>query len=291
MICCCQHCSLISVLFEPPTSKKNYHCSIDQKTSICMQKSSTSPGKSYMNVFLSHWYMMLYLWAVMVVCNLLHLSFVAWWIQDASFFWQGLLLPIFSSVLIIWQRNRWWRFQFRVDWCWGTVCFVLKVCSKIKPSNDGHIIGSHLFKVCSETKFYDKGHIIGPHLVKVHSKTKSSNKGHIIGPHLVKVRSKTKSSNKGHIIRPHLVEVSCLIKSSDEGHHYFPTLGQNPLRDKSSNEGHQYFATFGWSLPHNKSSNSVSCLISNTHHSLFTLWIPLAWALHKSHVAEWLNGA
>ncbi len=47
-------CSAIVVLFEPPTSKQIYHRSIDQKTSECMQKSLTSPGKSYKNAFLSH---------------------------------------------------------------------------------------------------------------------------------------------------------------------------------------------------------------------------------------------
>ncbi len=48
-------CSPIAVLFEPPTSKQSYHRSINQKTSIHMQKSSTSLGEYYKNAFLSHW--------------------------------------------------------------------------------------------------------------------------------------------------------------------------------------------------------------------------------------------
>jgi hypothetical protein len=35
--------ALIAILFKPPKSKQSYHCSIDQKTSVCTQKSSTHP--------------------------------------------------------------------------------------------------------------------------------------------------------------------------------------------------------------------------------------------------------
>ncbi len=114
MICCCRHCSLIAVLFKPPTCKQSYHCSINQKTSIRTQKSSPSPGKSYKSVFLSHQDTMLYLWAVMAVCDLHHLSFVICCMMDTRciiLFYRGLLVQIFSSVLIIWQRNRQWRFS------------------------------------------------------------------------------------------------------------------------------------------------------------------------------------
>ncbi len=47
-------CSAIAVLIKPPTSKQSYHRSINQKTNVCTQKSSTSPGKHYKNAFLSH---------------------------------------------------------------------------------------------------------------------------------------------------------------------------------------------------------------------------------------------
>jgi hypothetical protein len=60
MICCSWRCSLIAILFEPPTIKQSYHCSINQKNSISTQKSSTGPGKSYKNAFLSHRDTMLY---------------------------------------------------------------------------------------------------------------------------------------------------------------------------------------------------------------------------------------
>ncbi len=106
-------CSAIAVLFEPPTSKQRYHRSIDQKTSVCTQKSSTSPGKSYKNAFLSH----------QVQCCIgdgcvRSASFVICRMMDTRsiIFCQGLLVRIPSSALIIWQHNRKWRFQFRVVW-------------------------------------------------------------------------------------------------------------------------------------------------------------------------------
>jgi hypothetical protein len=106
MICCCWRCSLIAVLFEPLTSKQSYHHSIDQKISICTQKSSSSPGKSYKNAFLSH----------QVQCCIgdgceQFVSFVICRMIDTRcvIFCQGSLVQILSSVLIIWQHNqRWW---------------------------------------------------------------------------------------------------------------------------------------------------------------------------------------
>ncbi len=47
-------CTAIAILFKLPTSKQSYYCSIDQKTSVHTQKSSTGPGKFYKNAFLSH---------------------------------------------------------------------------------------------------------------------------------------------------------------------------------------------------------------------------------------------
>ncbi len=58
--------------------------------------------------------------SMMVVCNLRHLSFVAWWIQDPYFF-LSFLVWIPSCVLIMWQRNQRRWFQFHVDWCVETV--------------------------------------------------------------------------------------------------------------------------------------------------------------------------
>ncbi len=291
-------------LFEPPTSKLSYHPIIDQKTSVCTQKSSASPGKFYKNAFLSHWYTILYCWAVILVCNLRHLSFVAWWIWDVSFLCRGSLLWIFSSALIIQKCNRQWQFisaskmlrdcLFCTDLLTMSTLFdpyLVEAHSNTKSSGKGNIIGPYLVEVHSDTKSINEVHIIWPHMAEVRSETKSSNKGHIIGQHLVKVCSKTKSSNKGHTIGPCLVKVCCLTKSSDEGYYFFATFSQSPLCDKSSDEGTILFGSHLVKVRCvTKSSNEgqifflghdlvdVSCLISITHHSTFTLWIPLAWA-------------
>ncbi len=114
-------CSAIAILFKPPTSRQSNHCSIDQKTSERTQKSSTSPGKYYKNAFLSH----------QVRCCIGdgcvrpgHLSFVTWWIWDLSFLCRDLLGRIPLSVLIIWQCNRRWRFQFHVNQWLESICLV-----------------------------------------------------------------------------------------------------------------------------------------------------------------------
>jgi hypothetical protein len=116
-------------------------------------------------------------------------------------------------VLITWQHNRRWRFQFCINQRLEPVClvraffddeyvdpYVVKLCSKTESSIKGHMFGPHLVKVRCVTKPSDNGHMFGPHLVKVRCVTKSSNDGHMFGPHLVKVHSETKSSNEGHIL-------------------------------------------------------------------------------------------
>jgi hypothetical protein len=59
MISCHHHCFLIAFMFKPLTSKHSYHCSINQKTSVRMQKSSSSPGKFDEMLSLSLLYMLL----------------------------------------------------------------------------------------------------------------------------------------------------------------------------------------------------------------------------------------
>ncbi len=117
-------------------------------------------------------------------------------------------------MLITWQRNWRWRFQFRIDQLLESVClvraffddeyvvnpYVVELCSKTKSSIEGHMFGPHLGKVLCVTKSSNKGHMFGPHLVKVRREAKSSDKGNMFGPHLVVVCSETKSSNKGHIL-------------------------------------------------------------------------------------------
>ncbi len=114
--------SIIAILFKPPTSKQSYYPSINQKTSVHTQKSSTSPGKYYKNAFLSH----------QIRCCIgdgcvQSMSFVICRMMDMRFviFCQGLLVQIPLSVLILWQCDRRWRFPFRIDQCLESVCLVL----------------------------------------------------------------------------------------------------------------------------------------------------------------------
>ncbi len=83
-------CSAIAVLFKPPTSKQSYHHSIDQKTSIRMQKSSTSSGKYYKNALLSHqirccigdgcvWSASFVIWPVMDTRSIIFLVEACWY--------------------------------------------------------------------------------------------------------------------------------------------------------------------------------------------------------------------
>ncbi len=83
MICCCWHCSLIAVLFKPPTSNQSYHRSIDQKTSVRTQKSSSGPGKFNGMLYLSLLYMLLSHGDMYFVVQ--STSFVAKCIQDVAF--------------------------------------------------------------------------------------------------------------------------------------------------------------------------------------------------------------
>jgi hypothetical protein len=131
---------------------------------------------------------------VMVVCNLRHLLFVTWWIQDPSFLCQGLLVRIPLSVLIAWQHN--WRrqYQFRVDRQLESVCLVWAFF------NDEYVVDPYVVKLRSKMKSSIEGHMFGQQLVKIRCVRKSSDKEHIFGPHLVDVRSETKSSDEGHIL-------------------------------------------------------------------------------------------
>ncbi len=108
---------------------------------------------------------------VMVVCDPRHLSFVAWWIQDPSFLCQGLLVRIPLSVLITWQCNWRWRFQFRVNQQLESVYLVWAFF------NDEYVVDPYAVKLCSKTKSSIEGLMPGPHLVKFHCDKKSSDEG------------------------------------------------------------------------------------------------------------------
>ncbi len=234
----------------------------------------------------------------MVVCNLRNLSFVAWWIQDLSFLCQGLLVRIPLRVLITWQHNWRWLFQFHVYRRLESICLVWAFF------DDEYVVDPYVVKLHSKTKSSIKGHMFGPHLVKVCCVTKSSDKGHMFGPHLVEVRSETKSSNKGHISNhiwsksiawqsplkrgtfwatfsqsllrdkvlwwgaqfgPDLVKVRCVTKSTNEGHNLDQFLSKSAVRQSPPKRGtifcHIWLLSTAWQL----------CLMANHgYHSLAT---------------------
>ena len=127
---------------------------------------------------------MLYCWALIVACDVHHLSSIAWWMGDASIFIPDLLVQTSSGVLDIQHCD---RSRMTPD----TSCLCRPLESDCHFFSPQHNIGPYLVEVRSVTKSSNERHIIGPHLVKVHSVTKSSNEGHILGPHLVEVRSMT----------------------------------------------------------------------------------------------------
>ncbi len=97
-------------------------------------------------------------------------------------------------------------------------------------------------------KVLQQGAHFGPHVVKVCSKKKSSNKGHILGPHLVKVSCLIKSPDEGHHYFAIFGQYPLCDKSSDEGHHFLVTFGWRLLHDKYSNEGQIFFLSQIWAI-------------------------------------------
>ncbi len=120
MICCFWRCSLIAVLFEPPTAKQSYYCSIDQKTSVHTQKSSSSPGKSYKNTLLSHQKCCtgdgVVRSASFVICRVMNMRCTLFSLRlvgtNTFQCTDHMAMQLEMAV------------QFCVDWCWGTVSFV-----------------------------------------------------------------------------------------------------------------------------------------------------------------------
>ncbi len=170
MICCCQHGSLIAILFEPLTSKHSYHCRIDQKTSVHAQKTSSSPGKFNGMLYLFLLYTLLSCRDVYFV--VWSTSFVAKCIQDVAFIvkahhlehwlWEQ-IQEVAIKVFFSWPQHYTglvWRMPCILLWPWFA-------------------LGCNLS---------NKEHILRPYLVEVHGVIKTSNKGHILGPHLVEVR-------------------------------------------------------------------------------------------------------
>ncbi len=171
---------------------------------------------------------MLYQWwlcAIRVICHLLRDRY------KICHFLSRFMVQIPSSVLIVWQRNWRWRFQFRVDRCLETVCLVLAFF------DDEYVVDPYVVELRSKTKPSIEGHMFWPHLVKVHSMTKSSNEGHMFRPHLVKVHSETKSSNEGHIL-DHIWSKSAVRQSPLIRAHFGPHLVKVCTETKSSKERH-----------------------------------------------------
>ncbi len=223
----------------------------------------------------------------MVVCNLHHLSFVVWWIQDASFFCQGLLVQIPFSVLIIWQGNWRWRFQFRIDWCSETVCLVpaflmistllihmwSNSVAKLSPPSRGACLDRIWSKSTAwqspptrgifRTTFgqspqWDKvlqwGAHFGPRLVKVCSETESSNKRHILDHFWLKSTVRQSPPTRGTFWTT-FDQSPQWDKVLQQGAHSGPHLVKVCSKTKSSNKGHHLFAILGQCPLRDKSSD------------------------------------
>jgi hypothetical protein len=164
---------------------------------------------------------------VMVECDLRHLSFVMWWIQDPSFLCLGLLVRIPLNVLITWQCNWRWRFQFRID--------------------------QQLESVCLVWAFFDDEYVVNPYVVELCSKMKSSVEGYMFGLWTTFGQSPLcdKVLNKGHMFGPHLVEVRCLTKSSNEEYNLGHIWSKSAVWQIPPMRG-TIWATFGWSLLRDK---------------------------------------
>ncbi len=219
-------CSAVAIWFKPPASKQSYHCSIDQKTSVRMQKSSSCPG-ILQECFPLSSSTMLYWWqlyAIQVICHLSHDGYkIRHFLAKAS--WYGCRPVHWSYGNVIGDGG----FSSASSGALRQICLV--------PAffDDEHVVNPYVVKLRSKTK----SHMFGPHLVKVHSMTKSSNKGHIFGPHLVKVCSETKSTDKGHIL-DHIWLKSTAWQSPLIKGTIWTTFGQSPLHDKVLQQGAQF---------------------------------------------------
>ncbi len=149
----------------------------------------------------------------MAVCNPCHLSFFVLWIWYASFFFQGSLVQILSSVLIIWQCNqRWWLSSALIELRDGLCCTNLLMMSTLI---DPYLVelrckkkvlrqGAHVQTTSGQSLQCHKVLRQGAHYRTTSGWSPQCDKvlwqeAHF-GPHLVKVRSETKSSNKGHML-------------------------------------------------------------------------------------------
>ncbi len=181
-----------------------------------------------------------------VVCDLRHLLFVAWWIQDLSFF------PI---------KAYWYGYRL-VHWSYGDVIrdggFSSVLSDALRPIylvpaffDDEHAVDPYVVELRSKTKSPVEGHMFGPHWVEVRSVTKSSDEGHIFGPHLVKVCSETKSSDEGHILDHIWLKSSTWQSPSTRGTHLDHIWSKSAVRQSSPTRG-TFWNTFGWSPLHDK---------------------------------------
>ncbi len=242
MICCCRcwlrHCHF----FKHRTSKQSYHRSMDQKTSVHMQKSSTIPGKYYKNAYLSHWVRCCIgddcVWsASFVICCMMD--------KRSVISLARLVGTDTSCVLIIWQGNWSWRFQFRVNQWLESVCLV--------PAyfNDEYIVDLYVVKSIANQGPPSRSTCLDNIWSKSAAWQSPLTRGicldHIWSKSTVRQSPMTRgtfwttfgwSPLRDKVLQqeakfgPHLVKVCCMTKSSNEGGTIWTTFGQSPQWDK-----------------------------------------------------------
>ena len=173
-----------------------------------MQKTSTSPGEYYKNAFLSH-----RVWCCISDGCVRSMSFVICCMMDTRsvIFCRGLLVWIPLSVLIIWQCNWRWRFQFRINQCLESICLV--------PAffDDEYIVDPYVVKLRSPTRGTCLDHIWSKFAVWQSPPTRGTCLDHIWSKSAVRQSPPT----RGIMFLPHLANVRCVTSSSNEGHHFW----------------------------------------------------------------------
>ncbi len=195
---------------------------------------------------------------VICVCNLRHLSFVAWWIRDPSFLCWGLFVRILSSAFIIRQCNWRWRFQFGFVWCSKTYLFGLFVWYQHSLmmstllihmwSNSiakwSHPLRAHVWTTFGWSLQCDKILQQGAHIWTTSGRSPQWDKvlqqGEHFEPHLVEVCCMTKSSNKGCNLDQIWLKSAAWQSPLTRGT-IWTTFGQSPQWDKVLWQGASFF--------------------------------------------------
>ncbi len=179
-------------------AKQSYHRTIDQKTSVRMQKSSSSPGKFNRWLYISLSYMLLScekvyfgVWTTLFVVRCIHDWYLLMGVHCYEH-WSCIkhrmqCLRISNPVLywIIVQDTVFcigMQSSYKECIIWAT--FGQKSAAWQSTLMRGTFLG-HTWSKSAE-KVLQWRAIFEPHLVEVHCVTKFSDEGHIFGPHLVK---------------------------------------------------------------------------------------------------------